>query len=101
MVDTKRNQVVESSDAEVFIHNGISPFATETRISRQVVVVQNPTLVIKFKQHEVYQLCDELRAAFKYNDVPDMINLLISTLSDYIENPPKMEGVEPETVFSD
>ena len=42
---TKSNQVVESSDAEVLIHNGLAPLTSEIRMSRQVVVMQEPSLV--------------------------------------------------------
>jgi len=98
----KSNQVVESSDAEVFLHNGISPLTSEIRMSRQVVVVQEPSLVLKLKGHQIHNLYQELKSdRFYDNSEKPYTQLLLVALEQFIENPPKMDGVEAETIFDD
>jgi len=97
----KSNQVVESSDAEVFLHNGISPLTSEIRMSRQVVVVQEPSLVLKLKGHQIHNLYQELKSdRFYDNSEKPYVQLLIGELQTFVDQPyPEIQ--EPETIFED
>ena len=102
MAPIKSNQVVESSDAEVLTLNGIAPLTTEIRMSRQVVVIQEPSLVLKLKAHQIHNLYEELKSDRFYDDSgKPHVKLLLVALEQFIENPPKMDGVEAETIFDD
>ena len=97
----KSNQVVESSDAEVLIHNGVAPLTSEIRMSRQVVVMQEPSLVLKLKGHQIHNLLRELVSDRFYDDSgKPYVQLLIGELQTFVDQPyPEIQ--EPETIFED
>jgi len=96
---------VVSSQAEVLTHNGLSPLSSEVRISRQVVVVQEPTLVLKLKAHQVHRLLEVLQDRGQYTskgDAKDILDQLIKTMDDFTQSP-YLEGdiAEPKTIFEE
>ena len=101
MAPIKSTQVVQSSDAEVLTLNGIAPLTTEIRMSRQVVVMQEPSLVLKLKAHQIHNLLRELVSDSFYDDKgKPYIQLLIGELQTFVDQPyPEIQ--EPETIFED